>query len=208
MKKTGRSGKQSGRPAKLDTRNVRWWRGQVVSCTDLLELIELFPFRKASSCAKPFIRVQICNLFVSSWASFLFAFNRSLWLQYHIFNKNDDGFFCSFRLRFQRKCAIIPSYTALYGFLSTLELEYWFLKRLLRIDFFFSQLKLRKPLLKHMNAFKQTLEMGIMILLHAPAFKNAYKMSYYSLEMFPKVKKLLVFLCPSKVMVHARCAST
>lgn len=137
MKKTGRSGKQSGRPAKLDTRNVRWWRGQVVSCTDLLELIELFPFRKASSCAKPFIRVQICNLFVSSWASFLFAFNRSLWLQYHIFNKNYDGFFCSFRLRFQRKCAIIPSYTALYGFLSTLELEYWFLKRLLRIEFFF-----------------------------------------------------------------------
>ena len=42
-----------------------------------------------------------------------------------------------------------------------------------------------------------------MILLHAPAFKNAYKMSYYSLEMFPKVKKIISI--PLPIQSHGAC---
>lgn len=73
-----------------------------------LSALEPFPFRKASSCAEPFIKCQSAVCSCRPWTSFLFAFNRSSWLQYHIFNKKIIKF-SSFRLPLWRKYIIIPS---------------------------------------------------------------------------------------------------
>lgn len=80
----------------------------------MLELIELFPFRKASSCAEPFVECKSAICLCRPGQAFYL-----LSIEAHdcntIFSTKIMTFF-SFRLQFWRKYIIIPSDSVLYKF--------------------------------------------------------------------------------------------